>query len=231
MTKSPYKEYNSLTHFGQIVKSVYCLCCFECHVDQLQVFIDLALDFIDATDLLIVINCPTNLEDKICLALIQCPLCPLRMFLEYRTSNVIQQHSIIERHWGSLRLASSRQESINTLRPRHNGRHFADYIFKCIFLNENAWLPIEISLKFVPKGPINYIPALVQIMAWRRPGDKPLSETMMVKLLTHICVTLETCICIGVSFISLLKSADLICQYHLNTFIQGSWAIFVKGYS
>ena len=26
-------------------------------------------------------------------------------------------------------------------------------------------------------------------MAWRRPGDKPLSEPMMVKLLTHICVT------------------------------------------
>ena len=78
---------------------------------------------------------------------------------------------------------------INTLRPRHNGRHFADDIFKCIFLNENAWIPIKISLKFVLKGPINYIPALVQIMAWRRPGDKPLSETMMVRLLTYICVT------------------------------------------
>ena len=36
---------------------------------------------------------------------------------------------------------------------------------------------------------INNIPALVQIMAWRRPGDKPLSEPMMVNLLTHICVT------------------------------------------
>ena len=77
---------------------------------------------------------------------------------------------------------------INTLRPRHNGRHFADDIFKCIFLNENVWIPIKISLKFVPKGPINYIPSLVHIMDWRRPGDKPLSETMMVRLLTHICV-------------------------------------------
>ena len=48
---------------------------------------------------------------------------------------------------------------------------------------------IKISLKFVPKGQINNIPALVRIMAWRRPGDKPLSETMMVTLLTHICVT------------------------------------------
>ena len=60
----------------------------------------------------------------------------------------------------------------NTLRLRQNGRHFADDIFKCIFLNENVWIPIEISLKFVPKDPINNIPALVQIMAWRQPGDK-----------------------------------------------------------
>ena len=68
----------------------------------------------------------------------------------------------------------------NTLRPRQNGRHFADGIFKRIFLNENILIPIKISLKFVPKGSINNIPALVQIVAWRRPGDKPLSEPMMV---------------------------------------------------
>ena len=77
----------------------------------------------------------------------------------------------------------------NTLRPRQNGRHSPDDIFKCIFLNENIWILIAISLKFVPKGPINNIPALIQIMAWSRPGDKPLSEPMMVSLLTHICVT------------------------------------------
>ena len=57
------------------------------------------------------------------------------------------------------------------------------------FLEWNVWVSIEISLKFVPKGQINNIPALVQIMAWRRPGDKLLSEPMMVSLLTHICVT------------------------------------------
>ena len=49
----------------------------------------------------------------------------------------------------------------NTLRPRQNGRHFADVILKCISLNENVWIPIKISLKFVPKGPIDNIPALV----------------------------------------------------------------------
>ena len=47
----------------------------------------------------------------------------------------------------------------------------------------------EISPKFVPKAPINNIPLLVQMMAWRRPGDKPSSEPMMVSLLTHMCVT------------------------------------------
>ena len=77
---------------------------------------------------------------------------------------------------------------VNTLRLRQDGRHFADGIFKCIFLNENVWIPIKISLKFVPEGPINNIPAMVQIMAWRHPGDKPLSEPMVVSLPTHICV-------------------------------------------
>ena len=70
-----------------------------------------------------------------------------------------------------------------------NEHHFADDIFKCIFLNENVWIPVKMSLKYVPKGPINNIPALVQIMAWRRSGDKSLSEPMMAGLPTHICVT------------------------------------------
>ena len=79
--------------------------------------------------------------------------------------------------------------TVNTLRLRKNGRHFADDIFKCIFLNENVWIPIEISLKSVPKDLINNFPALVQIMAWHRPGDKPLSKSMMVNLLMYVCVT------------------------------------------
>ena len=49
---------------------------------------------------------------------------------------------------------------VNTLRPRQNGRHFADDMFKCIFFNANVWIPIEISLKFVPNGSINNNPAL-----------------------------------------------------------------------
>ena len=74
---------------------------------------------------------------------------------------------------------------INTLRQRQNWHNFADDIFKCIFLNENIWISLNISQKYVPKVWINNIPALVQIMAWCRPGNKPLSEQMMGQ---HICV-------------------------------------------
>ena len=80
----------------------------------------------------------------------------------------------------------------NTLRLRQNGRHFPDNIFKCIFLNENVWISIDISLKFFPKDQIKNIPALVQIMAWHQPGNKPLSEPMMVYLTNtyaSLCLT------------------------------------------
>ena len=78
---------------------------------------------------------------------------------------------------------------LNTLRPTQDGRHFAGDTFKRIFFSENVIISIKMSLKFVPKGPVNNIPVLVQIMAWRRPDTKPLPEPMMVRLPTHICVT------------------------------------------
>ena len=73
--------------------------------------------------------------------------------------------------------------------PRQDGGHFPDDVFKRIFFNKYILIAIKISLKFVPKGQINNITTLVRIMAWRRPSDKPLSEPMVVSLLTHICVT------------------------------------------
>ena len=97
-------------------------------------------------------------------------------------ANTINIHSWYKGHSGN-------DTGINTLRPRQDGRHFPDDIFKWNFVNENAWIPIKILLKFVPKDPINNIPALVQIMAWCRSGDKPLSDSMMVNLLRHMCVT------------------------------------------
>ena len=77
----------------------------------------------------------------------------------------------------------------SSMRPRQNGRHFTDDIFKCIFLNEKVRFFTKMSMKFVPWDPIDNNPVLVYIMVWRRPGDKPLSEPMMVSLLMHICIT------------------------------------------
>ena len=119
--------------------------------------------------------------------------------VRYRIDAVPRMFAIFRRI--SATLASSHEQGpnegvlrntiehiFNALRPRQNGRHFADDTFKRIFLEENVRISIKISLKFVPKSPIDNIHALFQIMAWRRPGDKPLSEAMMVSLLAHICV-------------------------------------------
>ena len=67
-------------------------------------------------------------------------------------------------HWGRDKMAAISQVRI----------------FKCIFLNENFRVSNKISLKYVPWGLINNVTALVQIMAWRRIGEKPLSEAMLV---------------------------------------------------
>ena len=96
----------------------------------------------------------------------------VRWLYEWRLDNV-------EKYCAGLNL-----HSINTLRPRQNGRHFPDDILKCIFLNEKVSILIKISLKLIPKCSISNIPAFVQIMAWRRPGNKPLSEPMMVSFPT-----------------------------------------------
>ena len=52
-------------------------------------------------------------------------------------------------------------------------------ICKGIFVNENDKIPIQITLKFALSSPIDIKTALVQVMAWRRIGDKPLSETTL----------------------------------------------------
>ena len=57
----------------------------------------------------------------------------------------------------------------------------ADDILKCIYLNKNDRILILISLKFVPSSPIDNKRALVPVMAWRRTGDKPLPEPMLIQ--------------------------------------------------
>ena len=114
----------------------------------------------------------------------------------------------------------------NTLTRRQDGCHFPDDMFKCIFLTENVWISIESSLKFLCMGPINNIATLVQIMAWHCPGDKPFPESVVVSLLTHVCVTwpqwvkwLPTChdvfvICLD-TFMTCLESPLLLSENQL----------------
>ena len=109
-------------------------------------------------------------------------------FDECKTSNPQQISGLWSGNVVSIAVKSGQNHGpcFNTLRLRQDSQHFPDNFLKCIFLNKNIWILINISLKFVPKGQINNIPALVQIMAWCRPGDKPLSEPVMVNLLMHI---------------------------------------------
>ena len=111
---------------------------------------------------------------------LSCPIM-LKLYI-FLNDFTIKMDVIIERDF--------ERSEFNILRPKQNCRHFPDDIFKCIFFNENIRISIEMSLKFVPVVPINNIPALVQILAWRQEGDKSLSKPMMVSLLTHLWVTL-----------------------------------------
>ena len=93
----------------------------------------------------------------------------------------------------------------HTLRPRKSGRHFSDDIFKCISFNEEFEFRLRCHWNLFI-GSSN-IPALVQTMGRRRPGFKPLSEPIVVNLVTHICITWPqwdkkrvSCICKTISY-------------------------------
>ena len=57
-----------------------------------------------------------------------------------------------------------------------------------VFLKKNIWISIIISLKLIPKVPIDNTPSLVQVMSWRRTGHKPLSEPIVAEFTdAYIC--------------------------------------------
>ena len=82
-------------------------------------------------------------------------------------------------HSDCLSITASDKCCFHSFPPGQNGHHFADDTFKYIFMNEKFCILIPISLKFVPKGPINNKSALVQVLAWHQIGDKSLSEPML----------------------------------------------------
>ena len=56
---------------------------------------------------------------------------------------------------------SPQNSRIYLISPWTKWLHFADDIFRCIFMNEKFCILIKISMKFVPGGPIGNDPALV----------------------------------------------------------------------
>ena len=89
-----------------------------------------------------------------------------------------------ERLSGQNRFQTSCKMSVLTHWIERKWPSFSRPHFQMHFLVSKLWIPNKIPMKFVAKGPINNVPALVQIISWHRPGNKPLSEPMMV-----ICVT------------------------------------------
>ena len=103
------------------------------------------------------------------------------------------------------------RDILNSSPPGQNGRLFAENIFRCIFMNEKFYILIKISLKFVPKGPIDNNPALVQIMAWRRIGDKPLSEQILTRFTD-----------------AYTRGRWVNCNSHLVSYLTSSWEIWLN---
>ena len=68
-----------------------------------------------------------------------------------------------------------------TLRPKQNGNQFTDDNFNGVFVIENVWISIAISLKSNPKGPVDEKSAIVQVMAGSGTGDKPFLESMTTR--------------------------------------------------
>ena len=103
-------------------------------------------------------------------------------------------------------------QTINSSPHGHNGRHFADDIWRCILVNEYFSILIKISLKFVPEDPIDNEAALVQVMAWHRTDVKPLPEPMLTQFtdayMRHHATVYST-ICSDADLIKHQSSASL----------------------
>ena len=63
--------------------------------------------------------------------------------------------------WELITPNDNKHTMVNSSSPGQNGHLLTYDSFKCIFMNENVPILIEISLKCIPKGPIDNNPALV----------------------------------------------------------------------
>ena len=95
--------------------------------------------------------------------------------------NLCSGHQLAPGRWWVSTLRPQQNDIFNSSSPGQNGCHFADDIFRYIFVNEKFCILIKISLKFVPEGPVDNYSALIWIMARCWIGEKPLSEPMWVR--------------------------------------------------
>ena len=118
-----------------------------------------------------------------------CTLLSLSKFVFFSDSRHQMKATFLGHRWQWTDITSLQSwfNIILVLGIRLTLTHWGRVKMAAIFKNENVWISIKVSLKFVPKGPINNIPTPIEIMAWRLPADKPLSETMVINVLTHIC--------------------------------------------
>ena len=113
-----------------------------------------------------------------------------------------------------LYLYESENNKFETLSPEQKGFHFTDDV--CIFCSVKCCILIRMSLKFVPNCPFSNNPALVQLITWRRSGDKPLFESMVALFIDSYCTFL--CLCCDVSpYVFLVSFTSITCHQHHRT--------------
>ena len=101
----------------------------------------------------------------------------------------------LKQYWFSSMMHMYHQAAVNQhIEAETKWPPFCRWHFQMHFLEWKCMKFNKISHKFVSKGPITNIPTLVQIMAWRQPGNKPLSEPMLVSLLMHTYVAWPQCV-------------------------------------
>ena len=102
----------------------------------------------------------------------------LKWSFYWKNLNIFIKKNAFESNW-KMAAMWFKPQCVNTLRLKQNDQLLSDNTLKYIFMKENVWILIAISWKYVPWDRIVNKPSLAQIMAWRRRGDKPLSEPKM----------------------------------------------------
>ena len=127
---------------------------------------------------------------------------------------------INQMHFGEIKCMYWRSKCYQHIESETKWTPFSRRHFQMDFLEWKCMNFIKISLKFVPMGQINNIPALVHTMAWRHPGNMPLPEPMMVNLLTHICVTRPQWVKTALFQVMVHHWTDQILRLNIITFTQ-----------